>query len=180
MDFSSITLRHFILQHHLSFESKPQTVSDRRDFVHGAATLFYNHVREFCHLNFSVISLFHQIHHGQRRALQHRAGPLPISIVSALGLLASSSASERLVPGRLNDPVLSPGELTEVDEMLLPATLTAAWAGVTVTLGSVGMTIKELVNKHIIDRCKVQCMSYKLNKQQFNYNAHPYSSRFKV
>ncbi len=120
-----------------------ETVSDWSDFVHGAATLLNNHIGELCHLDFSVISLFHQVHHGQRRTLHHCTGPLPVSIVTAFGLLASSSASEGLVPGRLDDPVLSPGQLTEIDEMLLPATLAAVWAGVTVPLRSVGMEMKD-------------------------------------
>ncbi len=64
-------------------------------------------------------------------------------MVTVFGLLASSCASEGLVPGRLDDPVLSPGQLTEIDEMLLPAALAAVWAGVTVPLGSVGMKMKD-------------------------------------
>lgn len=120
-----------------------ETVSDWRNLVHGAATLLNNHIGELCHLDFSVISLFHQVHHGQRCTLHHHTGPLPVSIVTAFGLLASSCASEGLVPGRLDDPVLSPGQLTEIDEILLPATLAAVWAGVTVPLGSVGMKRKD-------------------------------------
>lgn len=143
MDLSSVTETLKSKHHHLSSESKPQTASDRGDFVHGAAALLNNHVWEFCHLDFSVISFFDQVHHGQRRALHHRTGPLPVSIVTALWLLASSGASERLVPGRLYDPVLSPGQLSEVDKVLLPATLAAVWTGVTVTLGSVDMEMND-------------------------------------
>ncbi len=90
------------------------------DVVHRARTPLYNHVGEFSHFYLSVVPLLHQVHDGQRGALRHRAPPLPVAVVT-LGLLAASGAPEGLVACGLDDPVLRPGESTEVDEVLLPA-----------------------------------------------------------
>lgn len=90
------------------------------DVVHRARAPLYNHVGEFSHFYLSVVPLLHQVHDGQRGALRHRAPPLPVAVV-ALGLLAASGAPEGLVARRLDDPVLRPGESTEVDEVLFPA-----------------------------------------------------------
>lgn len=65
-----------------------------------------------------MVSSLHQVHDGQGRAFNRRAGPLPVPI-TALGLLTPPRASEGLVPGRFNNPILRPGHLSEVDEVLL-------------------------------------------------------------
>lgn len=94
--------------------------SDDGDVVHGARAPFHDHVGELGHLDLRVLALFHQVHDGQWGALGWRAAPLAVAIV-ALRLSAAPSAPEGLVAGRLDDPVLGPGEGAEVDEVLLPA-----------------------------------------------------------
>lgn len=88
--------------------------------VHCARTPLYNHVGELGHFDLGVVALLHQVHDGQGSALGHRAPPLAVAVV-ALWLFAAPGAAEGLVTRRLDDPVLRPGERTEVDEVLLPA-----------------------------------------------------------
>lgn len=84
-----------------------------------------------------MVSPLHQVHDGQGRALHGRAGPLSIAII-ALGLLASPCASEGLVPDRFNDPILRPGHLSEVDEVLLSTAHAVSFARFAVATRSVG------------------------------------------
>lgn len=100
--------------------SFPRGLSDDGDVVHGAGAPLHDHVGELGHLDLRVLALLHQVHDGQRGALGRRAPPLAVAVV-ALGLPAAPSAPEGLVAGRLDDPVLGPGEGAEVDEVLLPA-----------------------------------------------------------
>lgn len=102
--------------------------------VHGAAALLHDHVGKFGHFDFRVIALFHQVHHGQRGALHHRAFPLAGSVKGARWLPAAPHTAERLVPRRLDHPVLRPGQSAEVNEVLLTAAhlLVFVWLAVTV------------------------------------------------
>ena len=86
--------------------------------VHGAGAPLHDHVGEFGHFYLGIVALLHQVHDGQGGALGHHAAPLAVAVV-APGLLAAPRAPEGLVTGRLDDPVLRPGEGAEVDEVLL-------------------------------------------------------------
>lgn len=108
--------------------------SHERGVVHGAAALLHDHVRKLGHFDFGVIALFHQVHHGQRGTLHHRALPLAVSVNAALWLPAAPRTAERLVPRGLDHPVLRPGQSAEINEVFFTAAqlLVFVWLAVTV------------------------------------------------
>lgn len=105
--------------------------SDYGEVVHRAGAPLHDHVWEFRHFYLGVIALLHQVHDGEGGALRHHAPPLAVAEVAS-GLLAASCAPEGLVASRFDDPVLRPGEGTEVDEVLLTAAGVFVLADVTV------------------------------------------------
>lgn len=106
--------------------------SHKGNIVHGATALLHDHVRKFSHFDFGVISLFHQVHHRQRGAFHHRTFPLAVGVNPALWLPAAPCTAERLIPCRLDHPVLRPGQSAEINEVFLPAAhiLTSVWLAV--------------------------------------------------
>lgn len=108
--------------------------SYKGNVVHGAAALLYDHVRKFGYFDFGVISLFYQVHHGQWGAFHYCTFPLAISVNPVLWLPAAPCTAKRLIPCRLDHPVLRPGQSAEINEVFLPAAqiLTSVWLTVTV------------------------------------------------
>lgn len=98
-------------------------VSHQRHAVCNAAALLNDHVGKLACFNLGAVAPLDEVHHGEWGALCHGTGALPIAEApqGAGGLQAAPRAAVSLVPRRLDDPVLCPGELAEVDVVFLPA-----------------------------------------------------------
>jgi len=97
--------------------------SHQRHAVRDAAALLDDHVGKLGRFDLGAVAPLDEVHHGERGALCHGAGALPVAEAPqrAGGLQAPPRAPVRLVPCRLDDPVLRPGELAEADVVFLPA-----------------------------------------------------------